>query len=320
MKVVLIGAVSSSSQILKKLIEYKFDIIAVFGHEPDNPQSTSGHTNMRETSKKNHISYYPFKKINNKENIDILNSFDIDLIFAVGFSQLISKEIISIPILGCIGFHPTKLPDGRGRGAIAWLILHEKKGAATFFHMGEGMDDGPIFVQQEFDVSANDNANTIRHKILESINIALDKWLPELKKGKWNPIPQDESLATYHGKRNPIDGWVNWNNSAIEIDKLIRATTSPYPGAFSFYKDSKLIIWKCLTEHKLKIIGVPGRVLLVEEDRILVQTGKGLIWLLDFELQHSDGQITKNPKLKVGEKIGYNVEYEIYKLKNNIIK
>ena len=198
--------------------------------------------------------------------------------------------------------------------------MKEKEGAATFFHMGKGADDGPIFVRQVFNISSLDDATSVKNKILNSIDLALDSWLPQLKKGIWNPIPQDEANATYYERRTKLDGWIDWELSDVQIDKLIRASTRPYPGAFTFYKDSILVVWKCSIEKQLKICGIPGRVLLKRDQDLLIQTGKGLIWILEYEIQNLKAEDTEKPKIKVGEKLGYNVEYEIYKLKQILLK
>ena len=186
--------------------------------------------------------------------------------------------------------------------------------------MGKDADNGPIFAQGFFDVEKDDTAKTINDKIIGSIDIVLDRWLPELKSGVWNPIPQDENQASFYGKRNPLDGWINWNESANNIHSLIRATTKPYPGAYTFYKNNKLIIWKTRLEKDLKIIGVIGRILVVRNNQTLIQTGIGLIWIVEYDVFNVNNEKLDKPILKVGEKLGYNVENEIYKIINRLKK
>lgn len=320
MRVVLIGSVNSSLHTLNKLICYNFKLVGVFGFEPTDASKVSGWVSMREKCEKNNIKYFPFKKINDSDNIIKIKKLKPSIIFVVGLSQLVSSSILSIPKLGCIGFHPTALPKGRGRAPMAWLILRENIGAATFFLIGEGTDDGPIFIQEFFNVSDIDTAKTIQEKILKSIDKALDKWLPNLKKGIWEPNPQDHSIAYAYEKRTPLDGWINWEKGTEEIDLLIRATTKPYPGAFTYYNDYKLVIWSARIEGNIKITGVNGYVLLVRDKALLVQTGNGLLWLLDYEFFDFNGKDVKISRpIKVGEKLGYNVEYEIFKLRNKLL-
>jgi methionyl-tRNA formyltransferase len=312
-KIVLAGSVNSSLVTLEQLVHHQMDVAAVFGYEPKNTSEISSYVSMKEFCHNHQIAYYPFSKINSVENLNILKELKPDIFFVVGLSQLVSDEMLSVSKLGNVGFHPTYLPKGRGRAPIAWLILEEKIGAANFFLMGSGTDDGPIFIQEVFSVEETDNAAGIEQKILISIKQALSNWLPHLKKGEWNFVPQNEMDASYYGKRAPEDGIINWNCSAENIDKLIRASSKPHPGAFTFANTSKIYIWHSQIETGVKIKGVTSRVLLIKEDKFLVQCGKGLLWIYGITNDSSQPVV-----LKVGQKLGYYPELEIYNLRNEI--
>jgi methionyl-tRNA formyltransferase len=308
-KVLVIGAVNTTKHTLNQLVKYGFDVVGVMGHQPANTASVSGWTDLESQSKNLHLTFKGFKKINDLENLDWAREKQPDIIFAVGFSQLMAQEWLDMPRLGCIGFHPTKLPQGRGRAPLAWTVLEQTFGSATFFLMGQGADDGPIFVQEIFPIEADDDAASVEKKIEQAIITSLDKWLPELKKGIWEPIAQDEAQASWYGKRALEDGHINWNNSAFYIDRLIKASSHPHPGAYTYFKDTKLIVWKSELETTIPIKGVIGRVLLVDTEKgYLIQCREGLLWLKQIEL--SEGL-----KLQVGDKLGYNIEDEIFKIK-----
>lgn len=308
MKVGIIGAVGSTLTTIKFLNKYHFDIVGILGFEPDNPTNVSGLAQLSFIAEELGVPYMAFKKINERQHIEWMQEKVPDIIFAVGFSQLINDAWLNMSRLGCVGFHPTKLPKGRGRAPLAWLILKEREGAATFFLMGKGADNGPIFVQEPFFVGDEDDAGNVSALITRSLEKALDKWLPELKKGIWNPMNQDEADATYYGKRNPEDGLIAWSESAIKIHNLIKATSKPYPGAFTFFNKCKLVVWKSSLENTIKITGVPGRVLLKnDKDHLLLQTGDGLIWLINYMSQSG-----KSPS--VGSRLGYIPEIEIDKI------
>ncbi|GHT77968.1 formyl transferase [Bacteroidia bacterium] len=309
MKIGLIGSVKSSEVVLLYLMKHQFNIVGVLGFNPENKENVSGWTDLSKTAQKEGIPYSDYQKINDEHHIEWMKSKQPDVIFAVGFSQLLSKEWLDMPRLGCVGFHPTCLPKGRGRAPLSWLVLEENTAAASFFLMGEGADDGPLFVQETFNIDKDDDASSVGNKIGAAMVVALDTWLPKLKAGEWNPIPQDELQASWYGKRTPSDGVINWNMSAYSIDRLIKATSRPHPGAYTFLKDQKLIIWKSRIEKNIPIKGVVGRVLLCKEQDYLIQCGEDLLWISDIEGVAS---------LRVGDKLGYNIEYEIYKIKNNL--
>lgn len=309
LNILVIGAVNTTKHTINQLLKYDFNIVGVLGHEPLNKTKVSGWCDLEALSKENKLPFKGFKKINDSENIIWASEKKPDIIFAVGFSQLMSEQWLQMPKLGCIGFHPTFLPKGRGRAPLAWIVLEQVTGSATFFLMGEGADDGPIFVQQTFEVEQNDDATSVEEKIEKAIIKSLDDWLPKLKKGEWNPIPQNDIEASWYGKRAAEDGHINWNNSAYSIDRLIKASTHPHPGAYSYFKDSKLIIWKSTLEQNIPIQGVVGRVLLIDKEKgYLVQCGENHIWLNAIDI---DAEL----KIQIGDKLGYNIEDEIFQIK-----
>jgi methionyl-tRNA formyltransferase len=313
LKIALAGSVNSSFYALKKLVAHEMNVAAVFGYEPENPAAVSGYANMRGYCKEQGIPYSPFVRISDDCVKESLAALRPDLFFVVGLSQLVPEDLLAMAKLGNVGFHPTCLPKGRGRAPIAWLILEEKKGASTFFLMGKGADDGPVLVQKEFAVEAEDDAMAISEKIHNAMEDALDDWLPKLKEGYWNPIPQEEEMASYYGRRNPEDGWINWSLDAEQITGLIRATTHPLPGAYTFLNGRMITVLKAQKEDAYPIKGVIGRVLVAEANKYLVQTGKGLVWISG--LLAEDG---KPVSLRVGQRLGYYSELEIYMLNKEI--
>jgi methionyl-tRNA formyltransferase len=305
-KVLVIGAVNSTKWILDKLFSHNFNVVGVLGLDEKKSSNISGWSDLNFFSESLRVPFKPYVNINDIENLIWAKSKKPDIIFAVGFSQLLKSEWFNVSTYGCIGFHPTKLPKGRGRAPLAWLVHELEDGAATFFLMGEGADDGPIFIQEPFHVSIYDDAHSVEKKIEISINSALDSWLPELKKGVWNPLPQNDYEASYFGKREPEDGLISWKDSAYQIDRLIKASTHPHPGAYTYFKLKKVKIWASEIDENLKIKGIVGRILKIDSIKgYLIQTGKGLLWLKLIESENT---------ISVGNKLGINLEEEVYKL------
>ena len=318
-KICIAGSVTSTAITLKKIVEHKLDLVGVFGLENVDTTNISGYVNLKEYIKNPEIKYVPFKSINENNVVQNLKEIQPDILFVVGLSQLISEELMGIPKIATVGFHPTNLPLGRGRAPMAWLILNEKKGAACFFKISAGIDDGPIFIKEEYDVEEDDDVASLSVKLENAINCALDKWLPELRKGKIHFEEQDHSQATYYGRRAPNDGLINWYDPAKTIDRLIRATTQPYPGAFTYYGDFKIIIWKSEVVRNNTIKGVIGRVLeKTDPGFLLVQTGENLLLIKEYEVLDYSYNKINDPVLKVGCRLGYYEQNEIFNLRNEI--
>lgn len=307
MRIGLIGGVRSSQLILKKLKDHGANVVLVMGYEPKDSSLVSGYQNLKETAADS--KYAPFVRIN--DHVSEIKQADLDVLFVVGISQLVCDEIVNAPKLGCIGFHPTNLPRGRGRAPLAWLVMEREAGAANFFLLTETADAGPLFVQERFQVEPNDDSASVEIKMLHAIDVALDRWLPKLLKGEWDPVTQPEKDATEYGVRRPEDGLIDWQLSAEQIDRLVKASAPPHPGAFTFCDNKRLVVLSSSLEEKIPIKGVVGRVLKFDGSRALVQCANGLLWIESFEFEG---------KLRVGKRLGYQAELEIFQLKQEIEK
>ena len=310
MKVVLIGAVQSTERALLKLIEHRMNVVGVFGYRADSTEHVSGFTDLEAMSLKVGFSFFPFKNIN--DNVDAIKTLAPDVIFVIGLSQIVSERILEIPTLYCVGFHPTKLPKGRGRAPLAWMILDQvTAGAATLFVLQKGVDDGPILAQREFSVSENDDVQILIDKTLYAMDEALDKALPELKAGVIRPVLQKEDAASYYGKRAPEDGVIDWNDDAVEISRLIQSAASPYPGAFTYFDIEKIVLNKCEVSKDKSSRGATGRILSSDSHGFTVQCGCGLLVVCDWS--------SSDWAPRVGMKLGYHIDNEIYEIKKRLL-
>lgn len=310
-RIVLIGAVGSTKVSLHKLAEHQANLVGVFGYESESTEHVSGYTDLAAIAAEGGYHYFSFKKINSEA--DKIRSLKPDYIFVIGLSQMVSTEILAIPSVCCIGFHPTSLPQGRGRAPLTWLILDQQsEGSATFFVLSDGVDSGAIVVQRKFPVSDNDDVSNLIDKTYQAMGSALDELLPALTTDVPKAREQNEAHATYYEKRVPEDGLINWSWSADEIARLIRATTSPYPGAFSFVDDQRITVFTARKYMECRVQGVPGRILRIGANgSFVVQCGTGLLEVLQY--------VTKWPwSPLVGADLGYKGEFEIYLLKKRV--
>lgn len=307
MRVAVVGGVTSTLLLVDKLAEHGFTDVAVWGYQPTDTKNVSGWVDLSSAAEKYGFNFHSFQKISESESE--IQAFSPDVLFVVGLSQLVSSQLLDTPRLGAIGFHPTALPKGRGRAPIAWLVLNESRGAASFFLMREGADDGPIVTQRFFNVDVNNTAKSVEEKILTAEGQALDAFLPDLKNGVLNSIEQDHSLATWTGRRSPEDGWIDWSASVNTICKLVRASSEPHPGAFTFSDNVTVRIWAAALATE-PMVGVVGRVLAVADDNeFVVQCGDGVLKVTRWEAD-------QDWKPRVGQRLGYYVEAEVHRLRS----
>ena len=318
-RVVLAGSVGSSKVTLQSLLHHNINVVGVLGLSEKVSKHVSGYASLKEIAQNSSIEYYDFDSINKPAVIKKVKDWQPDLFFVVGLSQMVGKELLDISKRGNIGFHPTKLPKGRGRAPLAWLTYKKEVGAATFFLMNNEADSGDIIVQETFYVNENDYAIDVNKKIEDAISRALEKWLPKLLMKEWNPIKQNDDHASYYCRRTPMDGWIDWNKSAKDILHLIQATSRPHPGAYTLIKDYKIIIWRANSGSDENYTGIVGRILKKENGHLLIQTGSGLLWVTEWTiLPPNNNYIPDEDLLRVGVKLGYYPEFEIYRLVKRI--
>lgn len=319
MRIVVAGATVSTHQTLEALVRHGAEIVGVLQLRNESSHTVTAFSPLGELAEPHGIPCATFRNINDSEIVEQVREWQPDLMFVVGISQLVRDEMMSIPKRGCVGFHPTFLPVGRGRAPLAWLTLDGQPGAATFFMIDEGVDSGPIFVQETFEVAPDDYASDVERKLVAATETGLDRWLPELLSGVWNPRPQDEFLATYNGRRSIDDGLLDWYQSSDDIHTLIRAASTPHPGAYTWHQGRKLIVWRAELEKHLPWRGAVGRVLHTEAERgALVQTGEGLVWLTQVQFSEDTVACPAQTVLKVGIKLGFVVQDEVARLRDRV--
>ena len=210
-------------------------------------KSKSGRIYLDRLSKETGTPLLKINHVNDQETIAALREHEIDWLFIIGWSQIASKEVLDTPNFGAIGAHPTLLPVGRGRAAVPWAILKGlDKTGVSFFQMDEGVDTGLILGQEVIDLVEDETATFLYNKVNKAHETLIKKIWPLLTKGTLKGVLQDESKATYWEGRKPEDGKIYANTmSKLEVDRLVRATTRPYPGAYlELTKELKKVIWR----------------------------------------------------------------------------
>ena len=312
---VLAGSVSFSRVTLERLLHHGAVVGGVLGLSASKSANVSDYARLDDLALARGVPYRDFESVNAPEIIDAVRAWHPDLLFVVGLSQLVKSELLAVPAMGCVGFHPTRLPRGRGRAPVAWLVHDAACGAASFFLMDEGTDSGPLFVQEPFAIDETTTSEQAISIVREAMGRALDRWLPRLLAGEWNPEPQDEAAATYSGRRGPEDGLIEWSHDAVAIDRLVRSAGRPYPGAYTYVGDAKVVIWRTSIERSLAFRGVVGRILKIAGDRsLLVQTGDGLLWIHELEILSAE----PHPRMAVGTRLGYAAQDEVFELRRRV--
>lgn len=183
--------------------------------------------------------------VNDPASLDAIRSHELDWLAIIGWSQIAGPAVLAAPRQGALGMHPTLLPEGRGRAAIPWAILKGlRETGVTLFRLGEGVDTGPVGGQVRLPIASDETATTLYARVNEAHRTLIRECWPRLMEGRLGFTPQDESRASYWPGRTPEDGRLRPEDGVAAVDRLVRATTHPYPGAFIDLADARLRIWK----------------------------------------------------------------------------
>lgn len=278
MRTVFIGVVSIGRECLKALLETGANVVGIYTAD------------KREMVKKSHMhpDYFsefedlskeydiPLSKISDVSvplDIESLKQLQPDLIFCIGWPQMIKKELLKIPKLGCVGIHPTLLPERRGGAPINWCLIDGlNKSGVTLLYFDEGTDSGDIISQKEFDITLEDNAKTILSKVTDIAVELIREACVLMTEGRAPRIPQNDSKATYTRRRHQEDGIIDWKQTSLSAYNWIRALSIPFPGAFTYWKGKRIILWESelLRGYKAQFDARPGEIL----DRL---SGRGMV-------------------------------------------
>ena len=243
MKILFVGTVEFSYKALEKLIELKAELVGVCTKDKSN--FNSDFADLTPLCKENKIPYKFVDDINSKENIEWINTLNPDIIFCFGWSNLIKKELLNLPIMGVIGYHPASLPQNRGRHPLIWaLVLGLNQSASTFFFMQEGADDGDILSQEEFEILYEDDAKSLYSKVSSVALNQIEEFLPKLQNKSFKRINQNHDKSNIWRKRGKADGKIDFRMTSNAIYNLVRALTKPYVGAHIEYSGQDISVWK----------------------------------------------------------------------------
>jgi methionyl-tRNA formyltransferase len=205
----------------------------------------SGQCSFGEVASRLDAALVETRDVNAPETLNALRKLEPELVFVVGWSQLVHDPFIASAREGVFGMHPTLLPRHRGRAPIPWAILSglARTGVTLFEIVDATADSGSIVGQVVVDIAPDETATTLFARLADAHVDLTREYLPALLAGTAPRIPQDPSRASTWHRRTPADGIIDWETRASYLYDWVRAQTRPYPGAFTFLGDEKLIVW-----------------------------------------------------------------------------
>lgn len=282
MKICFIGNVIFSEKLLSHLIKINCQICGVISNTKN--RYNNDYANLKPICEVNNIKFLDVVDINSQDVLDWVKDINADIIFCFGWSQIIKKELLKIPQMGIIGYHPALLPKNRGRHPIIWaLFLGLKETGSTFFFINEGVDSGDIISQRKVKITYNDNATSLYFKILKVAIKQISEIVSTLQNGVYEKQKQNYQITNTWRKRGINDGKIDFRMSSRAIYYLVRAISKPYVGAHIVYLSKEIKVWK-VKEEKINIENAePGKIIALQGDEMIVKTYDGAIKLIEHE-------------------------------------
>ena len=198
------------------------------------------------------------------------------------YGQILPKEVLELPKLGCINVHASLLPKLRGASPIQQAIVSgETVTGVTIMQMGEGLDTGDMLAKVSVEIGAM-NGEQLHDALAKAGAKLLLETLPKIAAGAIIPEPQDDSQASYAGMIRKQDGHLDFNKTPEEIERLIRGF-DPWPGAFCEENGKVMKFWAAepLAE---KTDAAPGTVLEVSDAGIRVSCGGRVLLVTEIQV------------------------------------
>lgn len=282
LRVVFMGTPVFAVNILEGLIE-NYDVVGVVS-QPDRKvgrKQVLVNTPVKECALKHGVLV--FQPSNIKEDYKDILDLKPDVIVTCAYGQIIPKEILSYPRLGCINVHASLLPKLRGGAPIHRAIIEGyKKTGITIMYMDEKMDTGDIISARELDILDNDNLETLQNKLSKLGKELLLDTLPSVIAGTNERIKQNNDEATYAYNIKSEEEHLDLSKSSREVYDHIRGL-SPEPGAYLLLDDQVFKVYNAtITDKKFNDKKI-GEVVGLYKNGIGVMTSTGEIVLTDIK-------------------------------------
>ncbi len=316
MKVVFMGTPDFAVGALETIIEAGHQVTAVVT-QPDKPKGRGKEVQMtpvKTCALEHGIPVFQPVKVREPEAVETLRGYEADIFVVAAFGQILPEGILAMPKYGCVNIHASLLPKYRGAGPIQWAIINgEKITGVTIMQMDKGLDTGDMLLQAEVEIAAGETADTLHDKLAAAGARLIVEALAKIEAGNVTPVKQNDEASCYAKMLNKSMGKIDWNMEAEKLDCLIRGLIS-WPGAFTVFRGKTLKIWQeeavseqmfagenpvCSAQHEQKPTGKrgvtacetdasnadtpSGTVVRVDKDAFYVQTGKGVLKILEVQ-------------------------------------
>ncbi len=286
-KLVFAGTPEFAAQHLKALLDDgHHDIVAVYT-QPDRPAGRGKKPRpspVKQLAEQAGIRVYQPLNFKDQADRDALAALGADLMIVVAYGLILPQAVLDIPRLGCVNVHASLLPRWRGAAPIQRAIeAGDSETGVTIMQMAAGLDTGDMLRKVHCDIGPHDTSASIHNRLAEMGGPALIDAINQLASGTAQPEVQDDALSNYAAKIDKHEGEIDWQRSATEIDRQIRAFI-PFPVCYTSVGEDRLRVWQA---EPTRGEGSPGEILSCDKHGIVVACGEGALRLLSLQLPNA---------------------------------
>ena len=289
MRIVFMGTPDFSVPVLESLVESEHEIVLAVS-QPDKPKGRGKElqpTPVKKKAQEYHIPVLQPEKVKEQQVVEELRKIQPDCIVVVAFGQILSKEILDLPKYGCVNIHASLLPEYRGAAPIQWAVIDGlKETGITIQQMDIGVDTGDMLDKLTVPIASDETGGSLFDKLSKLGGPLLLETLKKLEEGTASPVKQDDSKSTYAKMLDRSIGNIDFSKSAEEIERLIRGL-NPWPSAYTFYQGKMLKIWRAqvIEESASWNTSQTGEIVKTDKEAIYIRTGKGILKILEVQLE-----------------------------------
>ena len=282
---------------LEAVLASEANVVGVITLAPGVAAHRSGAADYAPLCRRYSVPLHAVANINESDAVQLLERLAPDVLFVIGWSQILRAPALRTARIGVVGAHASLLPHNRGSAPVNWaLIRGERATGNTLIWLAEDVDAGAMIDQTPFPISPYDTCATLYGRVAESNRDMILRLLPRLAAGERPARLQPTSGEPLLPRRRPGDGLIPWDSGSAAVYDFVRALTKPYPGAFSWLDGKRWTVWSAalLPTNGAPPVGRPGEILgpvvspLDAACGLAVACGRGVVQLLELEADGGD--------------------------------